>query len=170
MEPEGSNLLLVSGFSPVNILVIDSNGRRVGYDPQSKESIFEIPDALYSGPESDPETIIVADPTTGSYQIETYSTGTGSYSISVESIVSGEIVDTATWTGTAAPGETHTETIGLMENGGLTRGQRLQTDLNGDGKVNIIDIYIVAKAFGSKPGDRNWNVVADLDKNGVDFF
>ena len=43
----------------------------------------------------------------------------------------------------------------------------MRTDLNGDGVVNIIDIYKVAKAFGSKPGDPNWNPIADLDENGI---
>jgi hypothetical protein len=40
-------------------------------------------------------------------------------------------------------------------------------DLNKDGTINILDIFIVAQAFGSKPGDTNWNVVADIDKNGI---
>jgi hypothetical protein len=40
-------------------------------------------------------------------------------------------------------------------------------DLDGNGKVNIIDITIVAKAFGSKSGDSNWDASADLDKNGT---
>jgi hypothetical protein len=48
------------------------------------------------------------------------------------------------------------------------------TDLNKDGTVNILDIFIVAQAFGSKPGDKNWNSTADLNKNGtvniVDIF
>jgi hypothetical protein len=39
------------------------------------------------------------------------------------------------------------------------------TDLNQDGTVNILDISIVAKAFGSKPGDPNWNETADLNKD-----
>jgi len=38
-------------------------------------------------------------------------------------------------------------------------------DLNADGVVNIIDISIVAKAFGAKPGDPNWNPIVDLDGN-----
>jgi hypothetical protein len=42
----------------------------------------------------------------------------------------------------------------------------LNTDLNKDGIVNIIDIAIVAKAYGSKPGDASWNEAADLDKDG----
>lgn len=41
----------------------------------------------------------------------------------------------------------------------------LKTDLNQDGTVNIVDISIVAMAFGTKLGDDNWNEVADLDKN-----
>jgi len=40
-------------------------------------------------------------------------------------------------------------------------------DLNHDFVVNIADIFIAAKAFGSKPGDLNWNAVADLNKDGV---
>jgi hypothetical protein len=35
-------------------------------------------------------------------------------------------------------------------------------DLNGDGICDIIDIAIVAKAYGSYPGQHNWNPVADL--------
>lgn len=40
-------------------------------------------------------------------------------------------------------------------------------DLNDDGKVDIVDVTIVAKAFNSKPGDPNWNETADLDKNNI---
>jgi len=37
-----------------------------------------------------------------------------------------------------------------------------RTDLNKDGTVNIIDIAIVARAYGTKPGDKNWNPIADV--------
>jgi len=39
-------------------------------------------------------------------------------------------------------------------------------DLNGDGKVDIKDIAIVAKAYGSYPGYPNWNPIADLNGDG----
>jgi hypothetical protein len=42
-----------------------------------------------------------------------------------------------------------------------------QTDLNKDGTVNILDIFIVAQAFGSKPGDPNWNQNADINNDGT---
>jgi len=41
------------------------------------------------------------------------------------------------------------------------------TDLNKDGTVNILDIFIVAKAFGTTPGVANWNATADLNKDGT---
>jgi hypothetical protein len=40
-------------------------------------------------------------------------------------------------------------------------------DLNDDGVVNKVDISIAANAFGTKPGDLNWNEKADLNKNGT---
>ena len=43
----------------------------------------------------------------------------------------------------------------------------LQTDLNGDGVVNIVDVSLAALAFGSRIGDVRWNAKADVDANGV---
>jgi len=42
----------------------------------------------------------------------------------------------------------------------------LKTDINGDRKVNIMDIAAVAQAFGSEEGGPRWNPEADLDGNG----
>jgi peptidoglycan/xylan/chitin deacetylase (PgdA/CDA1 family)/PKD repeat protein len=43
----------------------------------------------------------------------------------------------------------------------------LPGDINNDGKVSLQDLIILAKAYGSKPGDPNWNPKADLDGNGI---
>jgi len=40
-------------------------------------------------------------------------------------------------------------------------------DLNSDGLIDIVDIVIVALAFGSRPGDPNWNPYADLNEDGL---
>jgi hypothetical protein len=40
-------------------------------------------------------------------------------------------------------------------------------DINGDGKVNLQDLFILAKAYGSKPSAPNWNPKADIDGNGI---
>jgi hypothetical protein len=43
----------------------------------------------------------------------------------------------------------------------------LSGDINHDLVVNIVDVAIVARAFGCKPGDSNWNPVADVDLNEI---
>lgn len=42
-------------------------------------------------------------------------------------------------------------------------------DVNTDGRVDIVDLVIVARAFGSipGPGNSNWNDKADIDSNGI---
>jgi hypothetical protein len=43
----------------------------------------------------------------------------------------------------------------------------LNSDINKDGKVNMVDVTIVAKAFGTVSGDSRWDETADLDNNGT---
>jgi hypothetical protein len=43
---------------------------------------------------------------------------------------------------------------------------RIPGDLNNDGNVGLDDLAVLAKAFGSKPGDPNWNPVADIRGDG----
>ena len=40
-------------------------------------------------------------------------------------------------------------------------------DINGDNKVDIRDISLVAKAFGSVPGSPGWNPVCDVNYDGT---
>lgn len=39
-------------------------------------------------------------------------------------------------------------------------------DINGDGKVDLLDLRILAAAFGSTPGDPRWNSNADINGDG----
>ncbi|MGD0979308.1 MAG: dockerin type I domain-containing protein [Candidatus Bathyarchaeia archaeon] len=60
------------------------------------------------------------------------------------------------------PGETDTA------NNNFTGGVVTVTipgDLNGDFKVNHVDLIMLADAYGSKPGDAKWNTNADLNGN-----
>jgi len=43
---------------------------------------------------------------------------------------------------------------------------KLLGDIDGDGTVGLSDLVLLAQAYGSKPGDPNWNPEADLDNNG----
>jgi hypothetical protein len=40
-------------------------------------------------------------------------------------------------------------------------------DLNGDFKVSLPDLVILAQSYGSKPGDPNWNPNADINNEGI---
>jgi hypothetical protein len=51
--------------------------------------------------------------------------------------------------------------------GGTVYTSTIAGDLNGDGKVSLQDLVILALAYGSKPSDAKWNPIADLDGNGV---
>jgi parallel beta-helix repeat protein len=44
-------------------------------------------------------------------------------------------------------------------------GYSPKPDIDKDGKISIIDVATVARAFGSKPGDEKWNPLADMDIN-----
>ena len=48
----------------------------------------------------------------------------------------------------------------------INRASRFPGDISGDNKVSLPDLVFLAKAYGSKPGDSNWNPDADIDKNG----
>jgi N-acetylneuraminic acid mutarotase len=52
--------------------------------------------------------------------------------------------------------------IMLTLNPALLRG-----DVNDDGRVNMLDVSIVAAAFGTRPTDARWNSAADMDNNGI---
>jgi hypothetical protein len=62
------------------------------------------------------------------------------------------------------PGETN------MASNNCTGGQITVTipgDVNGDFKVDLKDLVILASAYGSKPGAPNWNPNADIDGKGT---
>jgi len=52
--------------------------------------------------------------------------------------------------------------VGSAYIGIKTTGTLGKTDINMDGKVDIKDIAIMAKAFGSYPGSTNWDPIADI--------
>lgn len=42
----------------------------------------------------------------------------------------------------------------------------IKEDVNHDGQIDIVDITMVARSLGSKPGDQNWNPDADINNDG----
>jgi len=83
-----------------------------------------------------------------------------------------ETHDTYFWARWLEDGDTNrTRTFVLTGNTTLTGGFTIIIDINHDGIVNVFDLRICAKAFGSKPGDINWNPTVDLNNDGlIDIF
>lgn len=51
--------------------------------------------------------------------------------------------------------------------GGLYRYRPIQGDLNSDGIVDIMDLAMVARAYGARPGDPHWNELVDLNNDNI---
>jgi hypothetical protein len=62
------------------------------------------------------------------------------------------------------PGETNTANNSLA---GGTVYVGIPGDINGDGTVDIYDAILLAAAFNSTPGSKNWNPNADINGDGV---
>jgi hypothetical protein len=45
--------------------------------------------------------------------------------------------------------------------------EKIPGDLNLDREVSLADLVLLAQAYGSKPGDSNWNPNADINGNGI---
>lgn len=43
----------------------------------------------------------------------------------------------------------------------------LQSDVNNDGTINILDLAALRKGYGSKPSEANWNINADLNRDKI---
>jgi hypothetical protein len=70
----------IQSYSPVDILVTDSQGRRTGMTPDGP--LAEIPNSYYSGPEKDHEYVIVFGISREVISVEITGTGTGEYGLS----------------------------------------------------------------------------------------
>lgn len=65
---------------------------------------------------------------------------------------------------TILPGETDTEDNTFIDGWVVVT---ILGDLNGDFTVNLKDLYIIAHAFGSMPGDPHWDPRADLNRDSI---
>jgi hypothetical protein len=61
------------------------------------------------------------------------------------------------------PGETYTANNNFTLTGVVH--VTISGDINGDFKVSLSDLVLLANAYGAKPGDAKWNPNADIDSN-----
>jgi hypothetical protein len=88
-----------------------------------------------------------------------FTDATGNYTIADVSPGTYDVAFKAShWLRTVVPGITVVDSDVTGVNASLTNG-----DIDGDNEVTLFDFGALVAAFGSQPGDANWNPDADLD-------
>lgn len=108
-EPGNANIQF-EGESPINLLVQDSSGQKVGYDPSTGSVVndFGSQGAYYSGPGTHPQVIIIYAnySVPGQYNVTGVGTGNGNYTIAISvASLEGFSLDSINYTGQAVANE-----------------------------------------------------------------
>jgi hypothetical protein len=101
--------LVVTAHSPVALSIIDSEGRRTGWNPITETETNDIPAAFYSGVNSTPQSIAVPYPESNTYSLQVFGTGTGNYGLTAYTVDSQQVVTSMhNYLGNIASGESQT--------------------------------------------------------------
>lgn len=99
------SVLLLQLLSPIDFVITAPDGKKIGKNFSNNTEYNEIPEAFYSGFETDQEYITILNPQNGEYKIETQGTGNGgSYGI-LTSYITDTKTNTIEVTGTTLPNE-----------------------------------------------------------------
>jgi hypothetical protein len=120
---QGPIRLEVTAHSPVDLMVTDPDGKRIGFDVASKRVIDEILGASFTGHGSEPETVRIPAPVAGAYDIGVEGIASGSFTIDVQTIDgASNVIDSAHFAGTATVGSEDVLPVHLSSDGGLGSG------------------------------------------------
>jgi len=105
--------MLVAVFSPINILVIDPEGRRIGFDFNTQQEVNEIPGAWYGGPEYVPQLVRIPTPIAGDYEVLLSGISTGSYTALI--VGTGDLTGGEVFTGDIVEGAIYAYTMTITD-------------------------------------------------------
>jgi N-acetylneuraminic acid mutarotase len=103
--------------SPANLLIIDSLGRKTGFDPSTGIEVCEIPDSYYTGAGREPQIIIINNPLACAYKVEVIGTDSGSYSLTVTFSCQEGVTNYTNFTAQIEKGETKEYSFELSPSG-----------------------------------------------------
>jgi PKD repeat protein len=111
-----NRVLAITALSPVELMLTDPLGRRLGYDPATGGEFSEIPDADYFRDElTTHKYLTLYAPEVGDYTLTATGTGNGPYTL-LSTFKEGEnIVSPFLITGEAEPSGTYVQTFSLPE-------------------------------------------------------
>ena len=98
-------VLMLQLLSPIDVLVTTPDGKKIGKNFSNDTEYNEIPDAFYSGFQTDNEYITITDPLDGEYKVEVQGTGNGGKYGMLTSYISEEFATTTETTGITEPNQ-----------------------------------------------------------------
>lgn len=98
-------VLLLQLLSPIDVVVTAPDGKKVGKNFVNGQEYNEIPNAFYSGFQTDDEYITIPNPIDGEYKIEVQGTGAGGKYGVLTSYISEEFATTTETTGITLPNQ-----------------------------------------------------------------
>jgi uncharacterized protein YycO len=83
-------------MSPADIVLVDNLGRKTGHDPVTGITFNEIPDTLYTGPDSHPESISVQASANTTFTLQVVGTDVGTYTLAVSDLSASSVFTQST--------------------------------------------------------------------------
>jgi squalene-hopene/tetraprenyl-beta-curcumene cyclase len=87
------------------IRFLDSGGNLVGYNYMMGTGVDNIPTAVYSGPNLEPQYIAIVNPKPGTYKLELVGISEGPYTLTIQGSYGKDVTKTFEYTGEISPGE-----------------------------------------------------------------
>ena len=159
----------IVGQSPINLLLEDASGRRLGFDPSTGEVVNDFGEnAFYSGPGSEPQILEIplGSVIAGSFEVSGIGTGDGPYTI--RSFLYGDdptitLEERVLQTGVAAAG-----VVLPSIQTTLLPGTSILSDLTGNGFVDFEDLTVLLANWNKEVGADAGNLV-NADTTPVNF-
>lgn len=96
---------------PINLLITDPQGRRLGYDATTGQVLREIPNAVYTSPNLEPQLVFIADPVPGTYTITAVGYDSGPYVIRADQIQADAVTPREIFFGETSAGQVDSFTV-----------------------------------------------------------
>ena len=87
------------------IRIIDPDGNLVGYNYMTGTGENNIPAAVYSGPFSEPQYVVIVNPKSGTYKLELVGVSEGPYTLTIQGNYGEEVTKTFEYTSEIGPAE-----------------------------------------------------------------
>lgn len=112
------DILAISLGSPADLHVYDAENRHIGLNYETGKIEIEIPNAFYSGPYTEPQLVLIPEPSTQQvYRIEIIGKTDGTYNLTSWLLINGTTTQPAQKIAEINKGETQKLTLIITENG-----------------------------------------------------